>query len=302
MLKGRKDRRNLLECDGLQRIGRNFRDLFIDDASCSKFTLLKSKKYRDERSRLTTTTTRQAKEGESGNSSFPPTESTSLIHIPDKVNNFDRLLSSINSKLSKLLPLKQFHSLVEYFHSSNNIFIFLLRNCLTLIRERLGRWGEESESAKVILSLRTIDPSFRVDSFLQECREFIIPDLIESFLNEDLVRLREMTTESTFNLLKANLQQTKGPNGMLDGQLFDLRNVDLVAMKMIDDKPILIVSFQTQQLFVIRDLATGEIIEGEEDKLELYEYVCAFTKQQSTNEESGGGTRWKVVEMSIRKL
>ena len=80
MRRWRKDRRNLLECDGLQRIGRNFRDLFIDDASCSKFTLLKSKKYRDDRARLTNAISRQAKEGESGNSSFPLTESTSLIH------------------------------------------------------------------------------------------------------------------------------------------------------------------------------------------------------------------------------
>ena len=194
--------------------------------------------------------------------------------------------------------------LEKSFNNSNNIFIFALRSLIQKLKGNFSGVFRENESAKAILAFRTVEPTFSTEKFLKECREFIIPEVIESFLTGDLVRLKMWTSEGTFNLLKANLNAMKPPNCILDGQLFDLRNVDMHALKMLDSKPIIIIRFQTQQIMVIRDEKTGDFVDGSEEKLERYEYGCAFTKSEfiqsgTTIDETKG---WRIIDLDIRKV
>ena len=53
----------------------------------------------------------------------------------------------------------------------------------------------ETEEAKVIKSIRSVDPSFRKDTFLKEMTQYTIPDVIESVLKEDLLGLKEWCSE-----------------------------------------------------------------------------------------------------------
>ena len=66
-------------------------------------------------------------------------------------------------------------------------------------------------------------------------------------------------------MLEARLEQsTQGGQLKLDVKIFDVRDVDLAIALVLDDRPVLLVTFNTQQVTVTRDLKTGQVKEGKE--------------------------------------
>ena len=64
--------------------------------------------------------------------------------------------------------------------------------------------------------------------------------------------------------------------------------------KMMDQGPVLVITFQTQQIEVIRD-STGNVVEGDPDKIILCNYVWVLCRDQS---ELDPKAAWKVLEMA----
>jgi import inner membrane translocase subunit TIM44 len=56
----------------------------------------------------------------------------------------------------------------------------------------------------------------------------------------------------------------------------------LVTAKILDnfDIPVLVLSFNTQEVIVFRDRLTNEIKYGSEDQIDQNTYGCVFTKQE----------------------
>jgi import inner membrane translocase subunit TIM44 len=55
--------------------------------------------------------------------------------------------------------------------------------------------SEESEGAKVVRLIRTVDPTFEQNAFLDEVAHFIIPELLEAYLLGNEKVLKEWVTE-----------------------------------------------------------------------------------------------------------
>ena len=55
-----------------------------------------------------------------------------------------------------------------------------------------------------------------------------------------------------------------------DGQILDIRGVDIVTARVLSqlDLPVFVVSFRTQETHVYRDIKTGEIKAGVEDRIQ----------------------------------
>jgi len=55
-----------------------------------------------------------------------------------------------------------------------------------------------------------------------------------------------------------------------DGQVLDIRAVDIVSARLLSqlDIPVFVVSFRTQEIHVYRDIKTGEIKAGVEDRIQ----------------------------------
>jgi import inner membrane translocase subunit TIM44 len=55
-----------------------------------------------------------------------------------------------------------------------------------------------------------------------------------------------------------------------DGQVLDIRGVDIVSAKLLPpaDLPVFIIGFRTQEIHVYRDVKTGEIKAGVEDRIQ----------------------------------
>ena len=66
-----------------------------------------------------------------------------------------------------------------------------------------------------------------------------------------------------------------------------------------NDLHVFVVAWRTQEILAYRDLKTGEIAVGDENKIEQVGYVAVLTRieDELDNEVTGG---WKVIDVSLR--
>lgn len=163
---------------------------------------------------------KQSKQHKTPNSSVPKedTKTLSLVPIPQPPAFTERTFS--DSQL-----VKSCSSLASRFGQSNSIFTFFFRSIWDSISERF---------AHVFFCVRlklhrqlSYFVQFSLEAFVNgELREEIIPRVMHAFLNGELAVLKNCTSESTFNVLKANLEAMKPrPGPVLEGEIFDLRDV-----------------------------------------------------------------------------
>lgn len=64
-----------------------------------------------------------------------------------------------------------------------------------------------------------------------------------------------------------------------------------------NDLHVYVISWRTQEILAYRDLATGEITQGSEEKLEMCGYVAVLTRveEELDNPITGG---WKIIDVS----
>jgi hypothetical protein len=157
----------------------------------------------------------------------------------------------------------ELNSVRQAYDESNNVFIYFAREVTDRICGKFASLFAETDTARAIRELKQRDPKFSIESFNKTAREYIIPEILDAFLTADLTALRIWCSEATFNVLKANFESQLRPGVVFSGKVLDLRNLELVTAKVLDDRPVLVFSFNTQQISVVKD-ARGVIIDGDE--------------------------------------
>lgn len=168
------------------------------------------------------------------------------------------------------------------------------------ITETVGGWFEENETARVVRSFQFMDPSFTLDSFQRELREYVVPEVIDAYHGAARHLLRQWCGEATFNVLMATIDPYVQRGAILNGRLLDLKNVEILQARMLENNvPVLVVSFTTQELMYFKDAKTNEILAGREDQADMCRYALVITRleEEMDNEITGG---WKVVELARR--
>lgn len=77
--------------------------------------------------------------------------------------------------------------------------------------------------------------------------------------------------------------------------------LQIMKAKVLENElPVFVVSWRTQEILAYRDLATGEITHGSEDKIEQVGYVAVFTRveEEVENKVTGG---WKIIDVSLAR-
>jgi len=80
-------------------------------------------------------------------------------------------------------------------------------------------------------------------------------------------------------------------------RILDIRDVDLALAKIMDQGPVLIMTFQAQQVSMLTD-KKGKAIEGGIDNIENVNYVWAMCRDQSIFDHRSA---WRVLEFGIVK-
>ena len=192
--------------------------------------------------------------------------------------------------------MRKLSELRESYDESENPVVERLRG----ITETIGGWFEENETARVVGAFRMMDPAFTLDGFQRELREYVVPEIIDSYHGAARHLLRQWCGEATFNVLMATIDPYVQKGAILHGRLLDLKNIEILQAKMLENNvPVVIVSFSSQELMYFKDAKTGNILAGRDDQADLCRYAMVLTRleEEMDNEITGG---WKVVELARR--
>ncbi|CAO0799510.1 unnamed protein product [Mucor circinelloides] len=184
------------------------------------------------------------------------------------------------------------------YEESDNVFVSYSRAFTDRISDTFGSIFEESDQAQAIRAFQSIDPTFNMDKFMTDARKYIVPELMEAYLKGDVETLKLWCSEATYNVLTAVIQAQMQQGLISDCKIQDLRDIDLVAAKILEnDVPVLVLSFRTQEIIVFRNAKSGEIVYGKEDLIEQVTYACVLTKEpEDLNNPVTGG--WRIIDMA----
>ncbi|KAF4344137.1 mitochondrial import inner membrane translocase subunit tim44 [Fusarium beomiforme] len=185
-------------------------------------------------------------------------------------------------------------SLRGKYEESENPLVSTARS----ITDRIGGFFAENETAMVIKKFRSMDPSFQTEPFLQELREYILPEVLDAYVKGDTETLKLWLSAAQYSVYEALTKQYL-QNGMKsDGKILDIRNVDILRARMLDpgEVPVFIITCRTQEVHVYRNAKTNELAAGMEDKVQLVTYAIGITRvpEDVNNPETRG---WRLIEM-----
>ncbi|KAG9253478.1 mitochondrial inner membrane translocase subunit TIM44 [Emericellopsis atlantica] len=189
---------------------------------------------------------------------------------------------------------QSFSSMRSKYEESENPLISTARS----ITDRIGGFFAENETAQVIKQFRTMDPNFQTEPFLQELREYILPEVLDAYVKGDTETLKLWLSAAQYSVYEALTKQYLQAGMKSDGRILDIRNVDILRARILDpgDVPVFIITCRTQEVHVYRNAKTGELAAGMEDKVQLVTYAIGITRvpEDVNNPETRG---WRLIEM-----
>ncbi|KAK4160949.1 mitochondrial import inner membrane translocase [Cladorrhinum sp. PSN259] len=180
------------------------------------------------------------------------------------------------------------------YQESENPLISTARS----ITDKVAGWFAENETAMVIKRLRAMDPGFQLEGFLNELREFILPEVLDAYVKGDIETLKLWLSEAQYSVYEALTKQYQQAGLKSDGRILDIRGVDILKARLLDpgEVPVFVITCRTQEVHVYRNAKTGKLHAGMEDKVQLVTYAIGITRipEDVNNPETRG---WRFIEM-----
>src|ERR1700761_725013 len=171
-----------------------------------------------------------------------------------------------NSKLMQSL-----FNMKNTYEESENPLISTARS----ISDRVAGFFAENETAMVIKKFREMDPNFQVEPFLQEMREYILPEVLDAYVKGDVETLKLWLSAAQFQVYSALMQQYTTNGLKSDGKILDIRNVDIMSARLLDpgEVPVFIITARTQEVHVYRNIKSNELAAGMDDRVQQVTYA-----------------------------
>ncbi|KAJ4877024.1 Mitochondrial import inner membrane translocase subunit TIM44-2 [Raphanus sativus] len=141
----------------------------------------------------------------------------------------------------------------------------------------------ETDSGSTYKEIRRRDPSFSLPDFAAEVHEAIRP-VLSAYSKGDAEALNKYCSKEVIERCTAERAALKGHGLFFDHKILHISDVQVEETKMMGTTPIIIVRFQTQEIFCVRD-KNGKIKEGGQDTIHSVYYKWAM-QQVEAGEES----------------
>ncbi|KAK3672607.1 protein translocase subunit [Recurvomyces mirabilis] len=192
-------------------------------------------------------------------------------------------------------PLMQrFFGMGNTYRESENPLISTARG----VTDRIAGFFAENETAMVIKKFREMDPSFQLEAFLTEMRTYILPEVLEAYVKGDVETLKLWLSAAQYQVYAALMAQYTTAGLQSDGQIVDIRNVDILSARILEpgEIPVFVLMARTQEVHVYRKKKSGELAAGMEDKVQQVTYAIGVTRipEDVHNPETRG---WKLIEL-----
>lgn len=180
------------------------------------------------------------------------------------------------------------------YNESENPLISTARS----ITDRVAGFFAENETAMVIKKFREMDPSFQLEPFLQDMREYILPEVLDAYVKGDIEVLRQWLSAAQYQVYEALMRQYTTAGLKSDGRILDIRNVDVLSARLLDpgEIPVFIITCRTQEVHVYKNAKSGELAAGMEDRVQQVTYAIGVTRipEDVSNPETRG---WRLIEL-----
>merc|ERR1719353_1124216 len=134
-------------------------------------------------------------------------------------------------------------------------------------------------------------PEFRQEAFLAHINDSLGPEVIGAYLKGDLDILRANCRDQAYAILSSSVHERITRQIRMDPRILHMSEPELESVRIINGQPTPIVSFETHQLYCIRN-QTGAVEEGDEDDIRAFYYLWAL----QLNEESDAKEKWQVTK------
>ncbi|XP_050789744.1 mitochondrial import inner membrane translocase subunit TIM44 isoform X1 [Gopherus flavomarginatus] len=188
----------------------------------------------------------------------------------------------------------RFFEMKMKYDESDNAFIRASRAVTDKVTDLIGGLFSKTEMSEVLTEILKVDPAFDKDRFLKQCENDIIPNVLEAMISGDLDVLKDWCYEATYSQLAHPIQQAKAMGLLFHSRILDIDNIDLAMGKMMEQGPVLIITFQAQLVMVIKN-QKGEVVEGDPDKVLRMLYVWALCRDQ---DELNPYAAWRLLDIS----
>nr|XP_009681813.1 PREDICTED: mitochondrial import inner membrane translocase subunit TIM44 [Struthio camelus australis] len=188
----------------------------------------------------------------------------------------------------------RFFEMKMKYDESDNAFIRASRAVTDKVTDLIGGLFSKTEMSEVLTEILKVDPSFDKDCFLKQCENDIIPNVLEAMMSGELDILKDWCYEATYSQLAHPIQQAKAMGLQFHSRILDIDNIDLAMGKMMEQGPVLIITFQAQIVMVVKN-QKGEVVEGDPDKVLRMLYVWALCRDQ---DELNPYAAWRLLDIS----
>ncbi|XP_071441407.1 mitochondrial import inner membrane translocase subunit TIM44 [Hetaerina americana] len=219
----------------------------------------------------------------------PNTEAMGVeLHKDSKFFQSWQNLKDNNPYVNKVLDWK-----IKYDESEHPV-IRASRLLTDKVSDIMGGLFQKTELSETLTEICKADPSFDKGQFVKMCETDIIPNILEAMVQGELDILKDWCHEAPYRVLETPIKAAKSQGLIFDSKVLDVDSVDLVMGKMMEQGPVLIISFVSQQIMCIRD-KVGKIVEGDPEKVLRVNYVWVLCRDQS---ELNPRAAWRLMDLS----
>lgn len=196
--------------------------------------------------------------------------------------------SENNQVFNKVFDLKM------RYDESDNVVVRASRAVTDRVSQLLGGVFSPTEMSGVLTEIIKIDPTFNKEKFLKMCEQEMIPNILEAMIRGDLEILKDWCYEAPFNQLATPIKQAQSMGYHFDSRVLDVDSVELSMGKMMEQGPVLVVTFVAQQIMAVRN-SKAVVVEGDLDKVMRVTYVWVLCRDQEILDPSAA---WRLLDMS----
>lgn len=205
------------------------------------------------------------------------------------------------------------------YEESDNPVIRASRLLTEKVTDIVGGLFQKTDLSATLTEICRLDPSFDRIQFLKYCETDIIPNILEAMVRGDLEILKDWCHEAPYKVIAQPLLQVEKLGYKLDNKILgtfyisyktfsfmrlfqiklnisisDINNIDLIMGKVMEQGPVLIISFQCQQIMCVRD-GKKNVIEGDPEKVMRVNYIWVLCRDPT---ELNPKAAWRLLDLS----
>lgn len=188
---------------------------------------------------------------------------------------------------------KMFEYKMKY-DESDHLAVRMSRAVTEKVTTVFGSLFSKTEMSEVMTEICKMDPTFDPIPFAKQCREDIIPNILEAMIRGDLEVLEDWCHEGAFSQLSIPIKAALEQKLRFDAHVLDITDVEVIAAKLMEQGPVLVITFSAQQIMVLRD-KNGGVVEGDPEKILRVTYIWALCRDQEILDPSAC---WRLIDIS----